>query len=910
MAGKEEVIINSITKQEGIINKKEEVYSMSKKLLMVLFMVVAVFAMGFAQSGTIKGTVKAGDTDEPLIGANVLIEGTVLGSATDEDGYFVIVGAPMGSIRINVSFLGYSSQTLEVQITAEQLEADLDVKMEPTMYKTQAIIVEASRAKERETPVAFTNITKEQISRDFTIMDVPHLFKNTAGVYVTTDGGSGMGDSKTYIRGFDEQRISVMINGIEVNDPESKKVYWSNWGSLPSGSQSIQVQRGAGSTLYGAGAFGGSINVVTQDAVGDRSYGFMSTVAQYGTYKLGGEFSSGLMGEKYSFTGKTIYMEGNGWRKNTYYRGLQYYFAFNYFMNEKHTIRAILHGAPQYHAYSYLSNPAKDLARYGRDFSSNPWVRSTDGGLTDRETDGTKLMDLMFISHIDKDKGGEVIGNGITSFDNNVYHKPQFEVHHTWDINKNTYVQTTGFATIGRGYGENIGSGYKISKDGDGEITMAGIDAANVYQYRAYSMHNQGGIVSTYNTKYGDHEFSTGAEARFWKARHYGLITNTFGQESIRYYIGNEGVDFRQSDVYYDYTGTKPNYSVFGHGLWKFGKFSIMTDLQYTIRKYNIKEDMPGSNNRPDPNGNYIITQNLEGGNDDGYVNHADTTYALVDLDKTYNFLSPKFGINYNFDKNFNVFANYSRVYNEPRVKSFYNYGQPDDDVDEEISDDFELGFGYLTSDFSAKVNIYQINFQNKALRLEDPTMANQPGYDYKGRKYIPVGSAEYRGIEFTAAAKITPNFEIGGTVTLAENAWTDDITELAQTSLGIEEGMIEPEYPQQIFVGTFQYNKNKWFFSGAIRHFRDYYILPDNGYIDLEYDVDLGQATESGSTLPNWTVADIIIGYQEKLGGANLNLSLHFNNIFDQEYYQIGNSYGLVPGPERHVMFNMAVGL
>ena len=121
---------------------------------------------------------------------------------------------------------------------------------------------------------------------------------------------------------------------------------------------------------------------------------------------------------------------------------------------------------------------------------------------------------------------------------------------------------------------------------------------------------------------------------------------------------------------------------------------------------------------------------------------------------------------------------------------------------------------------------------------------------------------------------------------------------------------MIEPEYPQQIFNGTFLYNKNKWFISGAIRHFRDYYILPDNGYIDLEYDVNLGEATKRDDTLPNWTVADIIIGYQEKLGGANLNLSLHFNNIFDEEYYQVGNSYGLLPGPERHIMFNMAVSL
>ncbi|MCD4692285.1 MAG: Plug domain-containing protein, partial [Calditrichales bacterium] len=142
----------------------------------------------------------------------------------------------------------------------------LNFEIKSSILRTSNIIVEASRAKERETPVAFTDIGADEITKKFTVQDVPHLFVNTPGIYVTSDGGSGLGDSKVYIRGFDEQRMSVMINNIEVNDPESKKVYWSNWGALPSGSQSIQIQRGAGSSLYGAGAFGGSINVLTADA--------------------------------------------------------------------------------------------------------------------------------------------------------------------------------------------------------------------------------------------------------------------------------------------------------------------------------------------------------------------------------------------------------------------------------------------------------------------------------------------------------------------------------------------------------------------------------------------------------------------------------------------------------------------
>ncbi len=887
---------------------------MLRKVATVVLMILMLATLGFAGGGTIKGTVVASDTGEPLVGANVTISGTFLGGATDEDGYFLISNIPFGTVTIEIDYLGFTSFSKSLELTQNNAEIDMEIKMEPTMYKTQTVIVEASRAKERETPVAFTNITKEQIENNFTVQDVPHLFKNTVGVYVTSDGGSGMGDSKTYIRGFDEQRISVMINGIEVNDPESKKVYWSNWGSLPGGSQAIQVQRGAGSTLYGAGAFGGSINVVTQDAIGNRRYSFTSTIGRYGTYKLGGEFNSGLMGEKWSFTGKTIYLTGNGWRKNTFYRGLQYYFTLNYFMNKNHTFRIILHGAPQYHAYSYYSNSARDLARFGRDLNSNPWVRNSDSGLTDRETDGTSLMDLLFLQHVDKDKGGEVIGNGVTSFDNNVYHKPQLEIHHTWDINATTYLQTTLFLTTGVGYGENVNNAWMLSafgyRDDNGEITMQDLVDLGTYQYRAHSIHQQAGLVSTYNTKWNEHQLSAGVEAKFWKARHYGLIANTFGQDYISYYVGGERVNFREGDVYYDYTTVKPNYSAFGHGLWKFGNFSIMTDLQYSLRLYHLTEDLPGSNNRPDPNGDFIITQNLEGGNDDGYVNYSDTTYTLVDLEESFSFLSPKFGINYNVNKNLSVFGNVSRVFNEPRVKYFYNYGQPIDNLDTEISTDYEMGFSYADQAVSAKVNLYRIDFENKAYLLQDYTMANQPGYDYKGRRYVQVGTATYKGIEIQANAQLTPTFQMGAAITLAENAWTDDISELAQEDLGINEGDIEPEYPQKIFAMTAQYSKKKWFVSGAVRHYEDYYILPSNDYVDIEYNLALGQATERSATLPAWTVADMIIGYRDKFQGATVSFSLHINNLFDTEYLQSGNKYGFIPGAERNFMFNMAVTL
>ncbi|MCD4692286.1 MAG: TonB-dependent receptor [Calditrichales bacterium] len=639
----------------------------------------------------------------------------------------------------------------------------------------------------------------------------------------------------------------------------------------------------------------------------------------YSTYKVGADYNTGLFANnKMSFLTRLNYMTGNGWRQNTYYQGLSYYFGLSYFANEKHTLRLVLHGAPQYHAYSYFSESAKNFEKYGRDWNPHPYVADNDAGLTDREKDGTSLTDVLFMSAVDKDKGGEVIGNGNTSFDNNVYHKPQLELHHTWDINKTSYLQTNTFFSIGRGYGENVNAYYSIPRYDNGLMSMDSIVDAGTYQYRAYSIHNQAGLVTTYNTKWNEHEISAGAEARYWWARHYGLIINAFGNkadanldmDNVSLRVGGESATFREGDIYYDYTGVKPNFSVFGHGLWKFGDLSIMTDIQLATRMYDIKEDFPSSNNRPVDDGTYVITQDGEGGNNDGFVNNADTAYTLIDYQKTYNFVSPKFGINYNIDKHINVFANYSRVYNEPRVKYFFNYGQPNEDLDIEIADDFELGLGYINAGFSLKLNLYQIEFQNKAYRIQDPAMANEPGYDYKGRRYVPVGDATYRGIEIGANIQLTKELDASLAVSSMENAWGDNLSAEAKDQLGIEEGDIEPGAPQFMTAGVLNYNRGPLYVSAAGRYYKDYYILPSNEAIGLYgYDTDTDTYAQNGNILPSWTTVDVIIGWKQNVGMFNLNASLHVNNLFDVEYWQIGNEYGVLPGTERNALFNLIIG-
>ncbi|MFQ5639203.1 MAG: TonB-dependent receptor [bacterium] len=881
---------------------------MPKKTLISWLFILCMPMILVAQNGTITGKVTDKVTGDALSGANITIVGTDMGAAADSDGHFTIANVPPGTYTLKASFIGFLVTQTEVTVVVDET-ATVDFSLNQSSIYGEEITVTSSWAEDRETPVAFTNISVDQIATNFTVQDVPHLFKNTPGIYVTTDGGSGLGDSKVYIRGFDEQRTSTQINGIEENDPESKKVYWSNWGQLPGGSKSIQIQRGVGSSLYGAGAFGGSINVLTAEAAGERSFRVVSTGGRYNTFKLGLDFDTGLMKGKHAFLARVNYITGNGWRRDTFYRGLQYYFTYTNFLNDKSTLRLVLHGAPQYHAYSYFSFSAKDLARYGRDYNPHPYVKDGDSGLTSRETDGTSLLDLLFMRHNNKDKGGEVIGNNFVSFDNNVFHKPQLEAHLTRQMGPKTFWKTTAFYTIGRGYGENINSSFLIKRNGDepGMMNMQDIINAGQYQYRNHSIHNQFGLLTSLKTDWKGHEVSVGAEGRYWWARHYGLVLNTFGKETTSIRVGGEKANFRAGDVYYDYTGYKPNFSVFAHALWKFDKLSIMTDGQFSLRHYRIKEAFPSGNNRPVAGGTYVLTQNLKGGNNDGFVNNSDVRYNLLDFTNDFNFFAPKVGANYNFTDAFNLFANWSRAYNEPRVKYFFNLGQPQEELPIERSDDFELGFGLTQSKVNIKVNLYQINFKNKAFRIQDGTKANQPGYDYKGRRYVQVGSARYRGVEIAAGAEVLPGLELTTSVSKMKNAWTDDITQEAKDDLGIQEGDIEPETPQLIVAGVVNFTKGHFYASGAIRYFNDYYIKTDNSEVAIEYDLVADAASKSSTTLPSWTVADLILGYKFRFAQSNLNLSLHMNNLFNAEYFQIGNRFGLLPGPERNFQVNLA---
>ena len=201
------------------------------------------------------------------------------------------------------------------------------------------VSVNAIRAK-TNTPVAFTNLNKQQIEKSNLGQDLPFLISLTPSVVTTSDAGAGIGYTGFRIRGTDPSRINVTINGIPLNDSESQGVWWVNMPDFASSLENIQIQRGVGSSTNGAAAFGASINLQTI-GLNTKAYAITNnSVGSYNTLKNNIEFGSGLIDNKFTFDArlsrissdgyidratsdlKSLYIQGTYFDKNSTLKGI------------------------------------------------------------------------------------------------------------------------------------------------------------------------------------------------------------------------------------------------------------------------------------------------------------------------------------------------------------------------------------------------------------------------------------------------------------------------------------------------------------------------------------------------------------------------------------------------------------
>ena len=295
--------------------------------ILLLLLTVFAFSSKAQTSGQISGRV-TDDEGQPLLSATVFIKGSYLGTTTDIDGNYVLIGIPSGEYELVAKFIGYEEQVKKVKLSGTTAKADF--KLVPAPFQSAEFVVEGTRANEN-TPMAVQNVTQEEIENRNVGQDLPYILDMSTSVVTTSDAGAGIGYTGMRIRGSDASRINVTVNGVPINDAESQGTFWVNMPDFASSANSIQIQRGVGTSTNGAGAFGGSVNISTTD-LNDQAYGeYDGAYGSFESWRHTVKFGSGLINNKFAFDGRLSSITSDGYIDRASSDLKSYYFSGAYY---------------------------------------------------------------------------------------------------------------------------------------------------------------------------------------------------------------------------------------------------------------------------------------------------------------------------------------------------------------------------------------------------------------------------------------------------------------------------------------------------------------------------------------------------------------------------------------------------
>ena len=270
---------------------------------LLLLQLMAVLAWG---QYSIKGIIKG--NNEPLAGASVVIQNTFSGQSADAKGKFEFKNLKPGDYTLKFTFIGFESKEETVNLHKDET---LEVNLKPSVILTDEIMISGTRAKNR-TPVAYTDVTEDQVAKRNMGQDIPYLLSLTPSFVSTSDAGAGVGYTYFRIRGTDMNRINVTVNGIPLNDPESHGTWFVDQPDLASSLANVQIQRGVGTSSNGAAAFGATINLQTNNIRKDPYSYYKTATGTFNTFKNTVEAGTGLLGGKFTVDARLSKISSDG----------------------------------------------------------------------------------------------------------------------------------------------------------------------------------------------------------------------------------------------------------------------------------------------------------------------------------------------------------------------------------------------------------------------------------------------------------------------------------------------------------------------------------------------------------------------------------------------------------------------
>jgi len=333
-----------------------------KKITIFLFLFVSVLTN--AQKVTVSGKI-VDKNQKILVGATVLVKETNQGLSSDLDGNFSF-RLNKGSFTIQVSYIGF--KTIEKNVYLDKDKVVTIVLYEDDNVLDE-VLVSAVRAAS-SIPVTYSNLSKKELAKRNLGQDIPILLNYLPSVISSSDAGAGVGYTYLNVRGSNSERINVTINGIPYNDPESHGTFWVNLGDFTSSTENLQLQRGVGTSTNGSGAFGASLNILT-DAISEKSGGEISnSFGSYGTRKHTVKFTTGKINEHLEVSGRFSNIHSDGYVDRAF-TNLKSYFLQASYKDENTLIKAVSFGGAE---RTYQSWYGLDPQQLEEDRRQNPYT--------------------------------------------------------------------------------------------------------------------------------------------------------------------------------------------------------------------------------------------------------------------------------------------------------------------------------------------------------------------------------------------------------------------------------------------------------------------------------------------------------------------------------------------------------
>ncbi|OAD45494.1 TonB-dependent receptor [Polaribacter atrinae] len=319
-----------------------------KKITFFLFLFASILVN--AQTFTLNGKV-VDENNDSLPGSTILVKETKKGTSTDFDGKFS-VNLNKGDYTIQVSFIGYKTVSKTVSLTQNDTIA---FSLVPNATVLEEVLVSAVRVN-ADVPVTFSNLSKKEIATRNLGQDIPILLNYMPSVVSSSDAGAGVGYTYMSVRGSNGERINVTVNGIPYNDAESHGSFWVNLSDFASSTQNLQLQRGVGTSTNGSGAFGASLNILTDAVSEEASAEISNSFGSYGTRKHTVKFSTGKINEHFEVAGRLSNIKSDGYVDRASADLKSYYLQGSY-TDENTLIKAITFGGKEvtYQAWEGLT---------------------------------------------------------------------------------------------------------------------------------------------------------------------------------------------------------------------------------------------------------------------------------------------------------------------------------------------------------------------------------------------------------------------------------------------------------------------------------------------------------------------------------------------------------------------------